>query len=138
MFLQERALHFLYDDYNSPSDKIFMKSGEVSMEFNRLRYLRIEIYKSINNNNPIFMKQIFQLRETNKIVRKQFNKFISVFSESIMLAVVKKVWDITCLKSGTPFHFRLSLVKILKLSKKLLKIGKMPHVTVGSVRVFLY
>ena len=91
MFLQERALHFLYDDYNSPSDKIFMKSGKVSMEFNRLRYLRIEIYKSINNNNPIFMKQIFQLRETNKIVRKQFNKFISVFSESIMLAVVKKV-----------------------------------------------
>ena len=91
MFLQERALHFLYDDYNSPSDKIFMKSGKVSMEFHRLRYLRTEIYKSINNNNPIFMKQIFQLRETNKIVRKQFNKFISVFSESIMLAVVKKV-----------------------------------------------
>ena len=91
MFLQERALRFLYDDYNSPLDKIFMKSGKVSMEVNRLRYLRIEIYKSINNNNPIFMKQIFQLRETNKIVRKQFNKFISVFSESIMLAVVKKV-----------------------------------------------
>ena len=39
--------------------------------------------------------------------------------------------------SGTPFHFMLRLVKILKLSKILLKIGMVVRVTVGYVRVEL-
>ena len=64
--LQKRALRFLYDDYNSPSEEILKKSGKFSMELNTLRYLCIEIYKTINNINPSFMKQIFQLRETNR------------------------------------------------------------------------
>ena len=41
------------------------------------------------------------------------------------------------LKSGTPLSFMLRLVKILKLSKILLKIGMVVHVTVGYVRVEL-
>ena len=41
------------------------------------------------------------------------------------------------LKSGTPFRFMSRLVKILKLSKILLKIGMVVHVTVGHVRVEL-
>ena len=36
--LQKRALRFLYDDYNSPSEEIPKKSGKVCMEVNRLRY----------------------------------------------------------------------------------------------------
>ena len=58
--LQKRALRFLYDDYNSPSEEILKKSGKFCMELNRLRYLCIEIYKTINNINPGFMKEIFQ------------------------------------------------------------------------------
>ena len=104
--LQKRALRFLYNDYSSPLEEILKKSGKVCMEVNRLRYLCIEIYKSINNINPSFMKQIFQLRETDRTVRK----------------------------SETPFHFMSRLVKILKLSKTLLKIGMVVHVTVGCVR----
>ena len=69
--LQKRALRFLYNDYNTPLEEILKKSGKVCMEVNRLRYLCIEIYKSINNINPSFMKQIFQLRETNRTVRNQ-------------------------------------------------------------------
>ena len=41
------------------------------------------------------------------------------------------------LKSGTPFRFMLRLVKILKFSKTLLKIGMVVHATVGCVRVEL-
>ena len=65
--LQKRALRFLYDDYNSPSEEILKKSGKVCMEVNRLRYLCIEVHKTINNINPGFMKQNFQLRETKSI-----------------------------------------------------------------------
>ena len=67
--LQKKALRFLCNDYNSPLEEILKKSGKVCMEVNRLRNLCIEIYKkSINNINPSFMKQIFQLRETNRTV----------------------------------------------------------------------
>ena len=55
----------------------------------------------------------------------------------IRLAMEKKVLDIMGLKSGTPFRFMLRLVKILKLSKMLLKIGMVVHVTVGYVIVEL-
>ena len=48
------------------------------MELNRLRYLCIEIYKTINNINPSFMKQIFQLRETNRTVRNQYKLNLNV------------------------------------------------------------
>ena len=33
--LQERALGFLYDDYNFPSEEILKKSDKVSIEVNR-------------------------------------------------------------------------------------------------------
>ena len=61
------ARHFLLDDCNSSSEQIFKKSGKASMEVNRLRYRCIETYKVVNNINSNFMKQIFQLRETNSI-----------------------------------------------------------------------
>ena len=51
--------------------------------------------------------------------------------------MVKKVLDIMGLKSGTPFRFILRLVKILKLSKELLIIGMVVHVTARYVRVEL-
>ena len=69
--LQKRVFHFLYEHYNSPLENIRKKSGKVCMEVNRLRYLCIEIYKTINNINPRITKQTFQLRETNRAVRSQ-------------------------------------------------------------------
>lgn len=48
--LQKRALHVVYDDYNSLSEKILKKSGKFSMEANRLMYLYIKIYE---NNNVV-------------------------------------------------------------------------------------
>ena len=50
------ALHFRYDDYSSPLEEILKKSGKVCMEVNRLRYLCIEIFKSMNSINPSFME----------------------------------------------------------------------------------
>ena len=66
--LQKRALRFLYDDYNSPSEEILKKSGKVCMKVNRFRYLCIEIYKTINDIKPSFTNKVFQLRETNRTV----------------------------------------------------------------------
>ena len=45
------------------------KAGKATMKVNRLRSLFIEIYKSINNINPMYMNEIFKLRKTSKAVR---------------------------------------------------------------------
>ena len=76
--LQKKALRFLYDDCDSLLEEILKESGKVCMEVNRLRYVCIEIYESINSINHNFMKQIFQLRETNRAVRNQRKLNISV------------------------------------------------------------
>ena len=76
--LQEKALRFPSNDYNSPSEEILKKSRKVCMEVNRLTYFCREIYKTINNINPRFMKQIFQLRETKRTVRNQCKLKLSV------------------------------------------------------------
>ena len=41
------------------------------MEVNRL-ILHIEIYKSINNINPMYMNEIFKLREASRAVRSNY------------------------------------------------------------------
>ena len=64
--LQKRALCFLYNDYNSSLEEILKKSGKVYMEVNRLRYLCIEIYKSINNINPSLEEKQTEQFETSK------------------------------------------------------------------------
>ena len=76
--LQKRALRFLYHEYKFPLDEILKKSGKVCIEVNRFMYVCIEIYRSINNTNPSFMKQIFQLRETNRTVRNRYKLNLSV------------------------------------------------------------
>ena len=118
--LQKRALRFLYDDYNSPSEEILKKSGKVCMEVNRLAYLCIEIYKTINNINPSFMKQIFQLRETNRSVRNQYKLNFTVpkvnqvsYGEKSLRYYGPKVWN------SLPFHVKTS--ENLKTFKDIVK-----------------
>ena len=99
-FIQKRALRFLYDDCNSPLEEILKKSGKVCMEINRLRYLWIKIYKSINNINPSFMKQIFQLRDTNRTVRNRYKLNLGVpkvnqvsYGEKSLRFYGSKIWN---------------------------------------------
>ena len=76
--LQKRALRFLCDDYNFTLEEILKKSSKICMEVNGLKYLCPEIYKDTNNINASVMKQIFQLRETNRTVRNQYKLNLSV------------------------------------------------------------
>ena len=62
--LQKRALRFLYDNYDSSYESILKISGKSTMNVNRLRSLCIEIFKTLNNINPAFMNEIFELRKT--------------------------------------------------------------------------
>ena len=62
--IQERVLRFLHDDYVSDYLMLLKVSGSVSMEVRRMRYLGVEIYKTLNDLNPGYMKDIFQVQQS--------------------------------------------------------------------------
>ena len=57
--IQERALRLLHNDFTSEYSQILSKSSTASMEIKRLRTLALEIFKTLNNLNPDYMKEIF-------------------------------------------------------------------------------
>ena len=67
--LQKTALRFLYDSYDSPYESILKVAGKSTMNVNRLRGFCIEISKTLNNINPAFINETFELR---KILIGQF------------------------------------------------------------------
>ena len=70
--LQKRALRFLYKSYNTSYEDLLLKSSFSSMNVNCLLTLCIEIFKTLNNLNPSFMKEIFSVRQTNRPVREKY------------------------------------------------------------------
>ena len=49
---------FLFNDYEILYEELLLKSDRATMNIDRLRILCIEIYKTINNLNPDFMKDL--------------------------------------------------------------------------------
>ena len=57
----------MLDDYSTSYKRIFEKSGKHSMDNKRKRKLCIEIYETLNNLNPSFMKEIFESKYSKKV-----------------------------------------------------------------------
>ena len=56
--IQKCCLRIVLDDYDSDYDVLLRKSGKATMEIKRLRVLAIEIFKTVNNLNPNYVKDI--------------------------------------------------------------------------------
>ena len=68
----------ILNDNTSDYQTLLEKSKKTSMEIKRLRNLATEIFKTVNNLNPSFMKKIFTSKENvrvrpNNIVVKSHN-----------------------------------------------------------------
>ena len=79
------------------------------MNVKRLRFLCVEIYKTINNLNPSFMKQIFELRETNRNVREKYRLNLNIpnynqvtFGKKSLRILGPKIWN------SLPYHIKSS------------------------------
>ena len=87
----------------------------------RLRFLCVDICKTINNLNPIFMKQIFKLRETKKNVREKYRLNLNIpncnqvtLGKKSLRIFGQKIW------SSLPYHIKPSInLKSLKTYQKL-------------------
>ena len=70
------------------------------MNVKRLRFLCVEIYKTINNLNPSFIKQFFELRETNKKIREKYRLNLNIsnynqvtFGKKSLRIFGQKIWN---------------------------------------------
>ena len=72
--IHERSLKFLSNDYVSSYAELLEKSTSVSMENKRLRRIVYEIFKTPNDLNPVFMKDIFYY--SPNLTHKNHNLYI--------------------------------------------------------------
>ena len=72
--IQEHCLKLLYNNTTETYDDPLVKTLQSSMEIKRLRTLATEIFKTLNDINPIYMKEMFYLsfHETHK----KYNLFV--------------------------------------------------------------
>ena len=69
--IHERALRIAYGDYVSDFNTLLVNDNSVTIHQRNIQALSLEIYKTVNNLNPIFMKNIFHLKEINYSTRMQ-------------------------------------------------------------------
>ena len=69
--IQKRALRFLYDDDESTYEELLHKAKKPTIEIRKLRTLATEIFKTINNLNPPYMKEIFTQNTIRNTERKR-------------------------------------------------------------------
>ena len=69
--MQERTLRILYNGSTSDCNQLLNKSSKASMKVKRVRKLALEIFKTLNNLNPEYMKEIFY--ETTNLTHRPFN-----------------------------------------------------------------
>ena len=67
--IQKRAMRFLYDDYESDYEHLLVMANKPTIEVRKLRYLSLEIFKTIHDLNPPFMKEIFTLNTSRDASR---------------------------------------------------------------------
>ena len=69
--IHERALRIAYSDYVSDFDSLLEKDGTFTIHHRNIQLLTLEIYKSLNNLNPQFMKEVLYLKQNNYPLRNQ-------------------------------------------------------------------
>ena len=68
----------MFNDYDSSYQELLTKCGKSTINLRNHRSVCIEMFKTLNDINPSFMKELFQLRITNRPVRENylFNMFV--------------------------------------------------------------
>ena len=62
--IHERALRFIYQDYNSSYDTLLGKSQQPSLKVRRWKAIALEAFKILNNQTPVYLRDLL----TNKYV----------------------------------------------------------------------
>ena len=94
--IQYKALQFLHNDHDYDYDTLLKKSDKCSMEVRRLRTMALEIFKSLNDLNPSFIKELLNKRN---IVNRRKNDFIIharitlTFGSNSLRCLGQNIWN---------------------------------------------
>ena len=98
--LRKRALHSLYDDFETPYEDLLSKGGKSKMNVRRLRTSCVEIYKTLNDLNPSFMNNIFKLKLNAREVRDRYKLNLDIpkwnrrtFGYKSLKVLGPKIWN---------------------------------------------
>ena len=105
--LQKRALRFLYNNYQLSYEELLDKANSSTMNVKIFRFLWVEIYKTINNLNPSFIKQIFELRETKRSVLEKYRLNLNIRNYNLV-TFGRKCLRILDRKFGIVYHSKSS------------------------------
>ena len=109
--IQERVLRFLHNDYVSDYLTLLKASGSVSMEVRRMRYLCMEIYKTLNDLNPGYKQDIFQVQQSAYSTRRPYNMKVPRVTKQHS---APEVFCTKELKSGITYQTHLNRPRPLK------------------------
>ena len=76
--LHKRTLRLLLSDYVSSYEQLLEKSGECNINIRRLRFLCIEIYKTVNDLIPSYMKEILEKRDGNRVTHDRYKSNLNI------------------------------------------------------------
>ena len=71
--IQERALRFLCENNTKSYNDLLNDLGKCTMKTKRMRALATEIFKTLNNINPLYMKHIFYQSTLRRSERLKYN-----------------------------------------------------------------
>ena len=94
--IQKHCLRLELDDYESDYVNLIKKNGTTTMEIKRLRTLATDIFKTINNINPSYMKNVFISKRNAKtrphdIIVRHHN--FATEGDNSLTALGRKIWS---------------------------------------------
>ena len=69
---QKRVLRFLFVNFESSDETLLIKTKKPTMTVQRLRYVCVKLYRTVNGLNPSYMKNVFKKSDTLKSKRTQY------------------------------------------------------------------
>ena len=94
--IQERLLRLLLNDYRSDYKSLLVKSSKSTMEVKRLRALALEIFRTLNNMNPEYLKDIF-IQNTTSV--RNYNNLVvhshrtATYGDKSLSTLGPKIWN---------------------------------------------
>ncbi len=61
--VQKRLIRNVYEDYESSYDELLLKSKLATLEVQRYRFIASEVYKALNNLSPIYIQELFEIKD---------------------------------------------------------------------------
>ena len=94
--IQERALSFIYQDYNSSYETLHGKSHLPSLKVRRLRAIALEAFKILNNQTHVYLSDLltyeshsYSFRYTAEIPQVR----TSTYGVSFLRSTAAKIWN---------------------------------------------